>query len=110
MMKATVRVCLLAGMISAWPDVRSFAEGPFTFTIDPATHTFTYTDAQRSFTGIFLKPEGNGPFPAVLINHGQGGTPAGYSLPKALEMVPWGLVAIGPALTHAAGPDIDTSP
>jgi dienelactone hydrolase len=105
-----MRVILLAGLALAWPDARSFAQGTFTFTINPATNTFTYTDAQRSFTGIFVRPEGPGPFPAVIINHGQGGTPAGYSLPKAREMMRWGLVAIGPALTHAAGPDIDTSP
>lgn len=82
--------------------------GAFTFTVDPARNTFRYTDAERSFTGIFVKPAGNGPFPAVIINHGQGGTPASYSLPKANEMAAWGLVGIGPALTHASGGD--TSP
>jgi dienelactone hydrolase len=86
------------------------AQAPFTFTINNANNTFVYTDAQRTFSGIFIKPAGNGPFPAVIINHGQGGTPSGYSLPKANEMLPWGLVCIGPALTHAGGPNIDTSP
>jgi dienelactone hydrolase len=63
---------------------------------------FTYTDTGRSFTGIMLKPAGNGPFPAVIINHGAGGTANGYSLMKARELVTWGLVCIGPTLTHVA--------
>lgn len=62
---------------------------------------FTWKDAERTFEGIFLKPAGDGPFPAVLISHGLGGTPQGFSLPKAREMLKWGLVCIGPAYTHA---------
>jgi len=77
--------------------------GGFTFTPNLANNTFTYSDAQRTFTGIFVKPAGNGPFPAVIINHGQGGSPSSYSLPKANEMSPWGLVCIGPELTHVGG-------
>jgi len=50
-----------------------------------------------------LKPAGNGPFPAVIISHGAGGTANGYSLAKAKEMLPWGMVCIGPTMTHAAG-------
>ena len=64
---------------------------------------FTYTDASRTFTGIMLKPEGNGPFPAVVISHGAGGSANGYSLTKAREMLSWGLLTIAPNLTHAAG-------
>jgi dienelactone hydrolase len=56
-----------------------------------------------SFTGIMIKPAGTGPFPAVIIQHGAGGTATGYSLQKAGEMMPWGLVCIAPTLTHAAG-------
>jgi dienelactone hydrolase len=79
------------------------AAADFTFTVNPATNTFTYSDAQRTFGGIFIKPAGNGPFPAVIINHGQGGTPGSYSRPKANEMSAWGLACIGPELTHIAG-------
>jgi dienelactone hydrolase len=50
-----------------------------------------------------LKPAGPGPFGAVIINHGAGGTPQGYSLAKAREMSGWGLVCIGPTLTHVFG-------
>jgi dienelactone hydrolase len=106
----TIRLCLLTSMTLAWAEPGALAQGSFTFTINSTSNTFTYTDAQRSFTGIFVKPAGKGPLPAVIINHGQGGSPLAYSLPKAREMARWGLVAIGPSLTHAAGPGIDTSP
>src|SRR5262245_61468851 len=99
---------LLLGLSLAGLPARG--QGAFTFTVDAVGETFTYSDAERSFTGIFVKPAGDGPFPAVIVDHGQGGSAVGYSLPKAKEMVAWGLVAIGPTLTHAAGPNIDTSP
>lgn len=56
------------------------------FTFDWSGTNFTYTDSERTFTGIMLKPAGNGPFPAVIINHGAGGTATAYSLFKAREM------------------------
>lgn len=77
--------------------------GDFTFTVNSANNTFAYSDAERSFGGIFVKPAGDGPFPAVIINHGQGGSPAGYSLGKASQMAAWGMVCIGPELTHVLG-------
>lgn len=55
----------------------------------------------KPLTGILLKPEGKGPFPAVIISHGLGGSAEGYSLPKAREMVQWGMVCIAPDYTHA---------
>jgi dienelactone hydrolase len=73
------------------------------FTFDWSGTNFSYSDPHRTFTGIMLKPPGNGPFPAVIISHGAGGTATGYSLTKAREMLPWGLVCIGPTLTHVAG-------
>ena len=73
------------------------------FTFSWGGTNFTYSDSQRTFTGIMLKPAGAGPFSAVIINHGAGGTATGYSLMKAREMSPWGLVCIAPTLTHVAG-------
>jgi Dipeptidyl aminopeptidases/acylaminoacyl-peptidases len=83
----------------------AFATAAFaqTFTINGTS--FSYSDAQRSFTGIFVKPPGDGPFPAIIINHGQGGTPEGYSLSMANTFASWGLVCIGPELTHVTGGD-----
>jgi dienelactone hydrolase len=53
--------------------------------------------------GILLKPGGAGPFPAVVISHGGGGNARQYSAEVGQEMRGWGLVAIGPNYTHAAG-------
>ena len=82
---------------------RVLRSGTPAFTFNWGGTNFTYSDSQRTFTGIMLKPGGNGPFPAVIINHGAGGTATGYSLMRAREMLPWGLVCIGPTLTHVAG-------
>src|SRR5688500_218967 len=45
---------------------------PPAFTFNWTGTNFTYADSNRSFTGILLKPDGDGPFPAVVINHGAG--------------------------------------
>lgn len=73
-----------------------------------ATWTYTSTDQGVAYAleGIlFVPPTGSGPFPAVLISHGKGGTPRGYSATMARTMVGWGMVAIGVMYTHA--PDAD---
>jgi len=54
----------------------------------------------QPFSGILLKPDGNGPFPAVLISHGLGGSAESFGLNKAREMVRWGFVCIAPNYTH----------
>jgi dienelactone hydrolase len=64
---------------------------------------WSYHDGDFQMTGILLKPAGNGPFPAVLISHGLGGTAQSFGLTKAREMVRWGLVCIAPDYTHARG-------
>lgn len=78
-----------------------------TFTFTWSGTNFTYRDAQRSFSGIMLKPPGDGPFPAIIISHGAGGSPNGYPLAKAREMSAWGAVCIGPTLTHVGGGETD---
>jgi dienelactone hydrolase len=54
----------------------------------------------QPFSGILLKPDGNGPFPAALISHGLGGSAESFGLSKAREFVKWGLVCIAPNYTH----------
>jgi len=61
---------------------------------------WTWTDGTRSLKGILLKPEGKGPFPAVLISHGMGGSAETFSLQKAREFVKWGLVCVATDYTH----------
>jgi acetyl esterase/lipase len=70
---------------------------------------WTYADGDLVMEGILLKPEGPGPFPAVLISHGLGGSARSFGLTKAREMVSWGLVCIAPDYTHAAGAAGDRS-
>ena len=53
---------------------------------------WTYQDGQLSMEGVLLKPEGAGPFPAVLISHGMGGSAESFGMSKAREWVQWGWV------------------
>lgn len=62
---------------------------------------WTYRDGNFAMSGILLKPEGKGPFPAVLISHGLGGNAESFGRNKAREMVGWGMVCIAPDYTHA---------
>ena len=66
---------------------------------------FTYNDSERTVTGLFRKPALPGRLPALVINHGTGGStqPNGFTDRRAQEMSPWGLFCIGPDLTHASG-------
>jgi hypothetical protein len=73
------------------------------FTVNFTSTTFTYTDSQRTVTGMFQRPAGATRLPALIINHGTGGNATGFSRMRANEMSPWGLVCIGAHLTHQAG-------
>jgi dienelactone hydrolase len=63
-------------------------------------NNFTYDAPDGQVTGIIRLPTGSGPFPAVLISHGKGGTPTGFSLQHANILVGWGFACIGPEYTH----------
>jgi dienelactone hydrolase len=73
--------------------------GDFTFSV--VGETFTYTDAERTFTGRIVVPPGPGPFPAIVFDHGQGGAPSSY--PNVDVMRSWGAVVVAPELTHVLG-------
>jgi dienelactone hydrolase len=53
--------------------------------------------------GVLLKPAGGGPFPAVVISHGYGGSARQYATQMGNEMRGWGLVTIATDYTHAGG-------
>jgi dienelactone hydrolase len=82
--------------------------GVFTVTGDAAAVSgarWTYTETgavNYNLEGILYKPAGNGPFPAVLINHGTGGSALSYSSNIAKQMQQWGYVCIATNYTHAA--------
>lgn len=64
--------------------------------------TWTCKDGDNApLAGILLKPEGEGPFPAIIISHGMGGSAESFAMQKAREMVKWGFVCIGTNYTHA---------
>lgn len=68
-----------------------------------ATWTYHSNDlgTQYALEGILFVPPGPGPFPAVVISHGKGGTPYAYAAQVGRVMVGWGLVVIGTMYTHA---------
>jgi dienelactone hydrolase len=80
----------------------------FTVSGDPrslngATWTYQSTDlgVHYALEGVLFLPAGAGPFPAVVISHGKGGTPRAYSANIARTIVGWGMAAIATAYTHA---------
>ena len=60
---------------------------------------FKFDDGTLKFDGLLFKPEGKGPFPAMIISHGLGGSPENFGRPKAAVMVKWGYVCIAPTYT-----------
>jgi len=64
--------------------------------------TWTYTEGNWQIHGILVKPEGKGPFPAILASHGSGNNAEGFARPKAIEFAKWGLVTIAVDYTHSA--------
>ena len=71
-------------------------------------NTFTNNASDGVVSGIIRIPSGSGPFPAVLISHGKGGTAASFSAQHAANLVNWGFVCIGPSYTHE-GSNVNTS-
>jgi dienelactone hydrolase len=68
------------------------------------TYVATHQGVGYDLQGVLFSPSGSGPFPAVVLSHGFGGSPDNYSSATARTMVGWGMVAIGPMYTHAAPP------
>lgn len=69
-----------------------------------ATWTYNSTDdgVAYSLKGVLLAPAGAGPFPAVVVSHGKGGSANGYSKSIAQTMRGWGLVAIATNYSHGS--------
>jgi dienelactone hydrolase len=68
-----------------------------------ATWTYHSTELGEVYAleGILFAPRGPGPFPAVVVSHGKGGSPYQYSAAVGRVMVGWGMVVIGTMYTHA---------
>lgn len=76
------------------PANASGASWTFKGTVDSITY---------DLTGVLYKPQGAGPFPAVVLSHGHDGTASFYASLVAPTMVSWGLVCIAVNYTHADG-------
>lgn len=96
---AALRVALVLALTAG-----SANAGP-AYTFQVSGETFTYSDAERSFSGVIRFPDaqqfGPGPYPVIVYTHGQGGTPGGY--PNLDVMRAWGAVVVAPTLSHVAG-------
>ena len=84
----------------------------FVTTGDPAAAggaRWTYASGdggeRYALEGVLFVPAGAGPFPAVVVSHGAGGSPSNYSSAVARPIVAWGMAVIATRYTHAA--DVD---
>jgi len=95
---------------SPTPPAPSPARAELTFAGDPeSTEGATWTlrgEVDGGFVdlqGILLKPTGPGPFPAVVLSHGNSGRAATFGATVGHEMRTWGLVCVATNYTHAGG-------
>lgn len=91
----------------ARPASPNAADG-FTVSGDPesprgATWTFrgTVDGTPYDLSGVLLKPQGSGPFPAVILSHGYRGNAGMLASRVGSTMVTWGLVCIAVNYTHS---------
>jgi carboxymethylenebutenolidase len=68
---------------------------PVTLTVDTAANQATYTSGGTQVSGYFYKPEGTGPFPALLLLHGKSGLTDALR-PRAASLAAQGYVAFAP--------------
>jgi dienelactone hydrolase len=107
-------VLAIATLLSTCKSASTLTDPPivdgFHLTGDPAaTDGATWTlqgtidGVHYDLQGVLYKPQGSGPFPAVILSHGAGGSSTVYGRRIARELVTWGLVAIATNYTHAGG-------
>ena len=61
----------------------------------------THDGTEYNLSGTLFEPAGAGPFPAVVVSHGAGGSATGYSGNVARAMRDWHMVVIATNYTHA---------
>jgi dienelactone hydrolase len=67
------------------------------------TYRDTVDGVAYDLAGILLKPAGAGPFPAIVVSHGYGGSANNYSRNVGTTFRSWGAVVIATNYTHAGG-------
>lgn len=61
---------------------------------------FTYDAPDGVVRGVLRLPSGRGPFPAMLVSHGKGGTAAGFDASHAAVFAQWGMASVSCSYTH----------
>lgn len=61
---------------------------------------FTYRDGELVVRGVLVKPDGPGPFPAILLSHGRGGSGERFGRGMGRAFVERGYLCIAPDYTH----------
>src|SRR5215475_15090660 len=61
----------------------------------------TVDGVRYELNGVILAPSGPGPFPAVVLSHGNGGSARFITNQVGRTMVTWGFVTIAVDYTHA---------
>lgn len=62
---------------------------------------WTCTADGKPLSGLLLKPEGDGPFPAIVLSHGLGGRAQDMMRTRGADLVKMGFVCIATDYTHA---------
>ena len=94
---------LLAMLLLLLP--QGIAQGLDGFKLQGEEFTYKFSPSKEPIQGIFTKPSGNGPFPAVVVNHGGGGSASGFGSRTGLKFK--GYVVIAPNLTHIGAREED---
>lgn len=61
---------------------------------------FTWEAPDGVVRGVLRLPPGSGPFPAMLVSHGKGGSAAGFDASHASVFVQWGVACVSCSYTH----------
>lgn len=92
---------LTLAVFCAWAAVSQPAPAPKVEGFQLSGEQWTCTADGKPLSGLLLKPEGAGPFPAIVLSHGLGGNAQTLMRTRGAELVKWGFVCIATDYTHA---------
>ena len=92
MIMAVLSSLTVVGQVSQAPKIEGFQLNG---------EQWTCTADGKPLSGMLLKPEGSGPFPAIILSHGLGGNARMIATARGAELVKWGFICIATDYTHA---------